>query len=95
MSLDLQLVGLPDLSGLSGKHLRIDPHPETVGQLVDYVVDRYGLTAARLLLAENGLLDYTIQVIVNGKALSRESGLEAQRLSKGDRVILMLMAAGG
>ncbi len=91
MPLTVKIVGLPDL----GKTVELQSCPPTVGHLVSELVCKLGALAQKYLLDPSGNLDPAIQVIVNNKSLAKSPSLANHPLSQGDRVMLMLMAAGG
>lgn len=95
MKIELRLMALPALArALGNKRLEIDFPGETVADLVDYLVERYGKPAREALLDEEGQLDDIIQILVNEKVWVVHENLEVP-LKDGDSVILMLLVVGG
>ncbi len=95
MRIRLHLMALPALAkAMGGKKLEVDFPGETVADLLDHVVKRYGRAAKEALLDEEGRLDAIIQILVNEKEWVVHDELDVP-LREGDGVILMLLVAGG
>ncbi len=95
MKVELRLMALPALAKAMGaKKLEIDFPGETVADLVDHLVERYGKPAREALLDDEGQLDAIIQILVNEKVWVVHENLELP-LKEGDSVILMLLVVGG
>ena len=95
VKVNLKILGLPTLSKVTGKKkLDINFEGKTVNDLIDYIVKRYGRKAAEALLDEEGKLDITIQVLLNGREWITHDRLDTV-LKDGDSIALMLMVAGG
>jgi len=95
MKVSLKILGLPTLSKVTGKkELNANFEGKTVNDLIDYLIKRYGRKAAEALLDEEGKLDITIQVLLNGREWITHDHLDTV-LKDGDNIALMLMVAGG
>ena len=95
MKVNLKILGLPTLSKVTGKkELDVNFEGKTVNDLIDYIVKRYGRKAAEALLDEEGTLDITIQVLLNGREWITHDRLDTV-LKDDDSIALMLMVAGG
>ena len=95
MKVNLKILGLPTLSKVTGrKELDVNFEGKTVNDLIDYIVKRYGRKAEETLLDEEGKLDITIQVLLNGREWITHDRLDTV-LKDGDSIALMLMVAGG
>jgi MoaD family protein len=95
MKVNLKILGLPTLSKVTGKkELGVNFEGKTVSDLIGYIVKRYGRKAAEALLDEEGKLDITIQVLLNGREWIPHDRLDTA-LKDGDNIALMLMVAGG
>jgi MoaD family protein len=95
MKVNLKILGLPTLSKVTGrKELDVNFEGKTVNDLIDYIVKRYGRKAEETLLDEEGKLDITIQVLLNGREWIIHDRLDTV-LKDGDSIALMLMVAGG
>lgn len=95
MKVNLKILGLPTLTKVIGKkELDLNFEGKTVNDLISYVVKRYGRKAEEALLDEEGKLDITIQVLLNGREWITHDRLDTI-LKDGDSVAFMLMVAGG
>jgi len=95
MKVNLKILGLPTLSKVTGrKELDVNFEGKTVNDLIDYIVKRYGRKAEETLLDEEGKLDITIQVLLNGREWITHDRLDTV-LKDGNSIALMLMVAGG
>ena len=95
MKVNLKILGLPTLSKVTGKkELDVNSEGKTVSDLIGYIVKRYGRKAEQALLDEEGKLDITIQVLLNGREWITHDRLDTV-LQDGDSIALMLMVAGG
>jgi len=88
-------MALPALArAMGGRKLKVDFPGETVGDLLDHIVKRYGRAAKEALLDEEGQLDTIIQILINEKEWVVHDELDLP-LKEGDSVIFMLLVAGG
>jgi len=95
MRVNLKILGLPTLSKVTGKkELDVNFEGKTVNDLIGYIVKRYGPKAGEAILDEDGQLDITIQVLLNGRDWITRDRFDTV-LKDGDSVALMLMVAGG
>lgn len=95
MRVNLKILGLPTLSKVTGKkELEINFAGETVNDLIGHIVKRYGRKAEQALLNDEGKLDITIQILLNGREWITHDRLNTV-LKDGDSIALMLMIAGG
>ena len=95
MKVNLKILGLPTLSKVTGeKELDVNFEGKTVNDLIGYIVKRYGRKAEEALLDEEGKLDITIQVLLNGREWIPYDRFDTV-LKDGDSIALMLMVAGG
>lgn len=87
---------LPMLSEAMGdrKELVVEFAGETVSDLIEHLVARYGREARQALYDKNGELDPVVQVLLNGKEWVTHDRLDTA-LQNGDNVMLMMMMAGG
>jgi MoaD family protein len=91
VNLKVFLPALPEAMGC--KELEIEFAGETVGDLIEHLVARYG-RKARQALYEDGKLDQVVQILLNGEEFVAHDQLDTV-LQDGDSVILMMMMAGG
>ena len=92
VNLKIFLPTLPEAIGR--KELEVVFAGETVNDLIDHLVARYGRKAKQALYDETGKLDSVVQVLLNGERWITRDQLDTA-LQDGDDVVLMLMMAGG
>ncbi|HEY72008.1 MAG: molybdopterin synthase sulfur carrier subunit [Chloroflexi bacterium] len=92
VNLKLFLPVLPEAIGR--KELKVEFVGETVNDLIEHLVVRYGRKARQALHDEQGKLDPVIQILLNGKEWVTHDQLDTA-LEDGDSVMLMMMMAGG
>lgn len=86
---------LPLLAEAVGRReLEVEFAGETVGDLIEHLVARYGRKARRALYDVEGKLDPVIQVLLNEEKWVTHDRLDTA-LQDGDRVMLIIMMAGG
>lgn len=86
------LPALPEAIGR--KELDVQFVGDTVGDLIDHLIARYGRNAEKALLDAGGRLDPAVQALINGQTWVTYEHLDA-RLRDGDDVVLMVMLGGG
>jgi MoaD family protein len=79
---------------IGSKELQIEFAGETVGDLIEHLVARYGRKAGQALYDEGGELDPMLQILLNGEQWIAHDQLDTP-LRDGDDVILMMMMGGG
>jgi molybdopterin converting factor small subunit len=67
---------------------------ETVKELIEHLVTRYGRKARQALYDSEGQLDPVVQILLNGEQWVTHDRLDTV-LQDGDDVMLMLLLAGG
>jgi MoaD family protein len=92
LNLKLLVPVLPEAIGR--KELEVEFAGETVNDLIEHLVARYGRKARQALYDEKGQLDPVVQVLLNGKEWVTHDRLDTA-LKDGDSVVLMVMMAGG
>ncbi|MGD1995211.1 MAG: MoaD/ThiS family protein [Anaerolineae bacterium] len=94
MKVNLKIL-LPVLPQAIGRReLEVEFAGETVSDLIEHLIARYGRKARQALLDEEGGLDPVVQVLVNGEEWVPHDRLDTP-LNEGDDVLLMAMIAGG
>ena len=83
---------LPEAVGR--KDLEVEFAGETVNDLIENLVARYGRKARQALYDDKGKLDPVVQVLLNGEEWVTHDRLDTA-LQDGDSVMLMIMMAGG
>jgi MoaD family protein len=92
VNLKILLPALPEAIG--GRELEVEFAGETVNDLIEHLVARYGRKARTALYNEKSELDSVVQVLVNGQEWITRERLDAT-LQEGDNVVLMMMMGGG
>ena len=83
---------LPEAIGR--KELEVEFAGETVNDLIEHLLSRYGRKARQALYDSEGELDPVIQILLNGERWVTHDRLDTV-LHDGDDVVIMLMLAGG
>lgn len=92
VNLKVFLPALPE--ALGRKELEVEFAGQTVNDLIEHLVARYGRQAKQALLTRQGTLDPVVQVLLNGEEWVTHDRLDTV-LQDGDDVALMMMMAGG
>jgi MoaD family protein len=90
--LKLFLPVLPEAIGR--KELQVEFAGETVQDLIEHLIARYGRKARQALYDKEGQLDPVVQILLNGEQWVTHDRLDTV-LQDGDQVMLLLMLAGG
>lgn len=83
---------LPEAMG--GKEVQVEFAGDTVNDLIEYLLARYGRKARQAMYDRNGQLDPVVQILLNGEQWVSHDQLDTV-LHDGDDVMLALMLAGG
>jgi MoaD family protein len=83
---------LPEAIGR--KELKVEFAGETVNDLIEYLIARYGRKAEQALYDSKGQLDPVVQILLNGEQWVTHDRLDTV-LQDGDDVMFVLMLAGG
>jgi len=97
VKIKIEVLGLPALSEAIGKReieLDITGRPVTVQRVIDQMIQEFGSSAERVLRDDDGRLDPTMQIALNGKKFITRDGLDTV-LRAGDTLTFMLLMAGG
>jgi MoaD family protein len=90
--LKILLPVLPEVIG--SKELQVEFAGDTINDLIEHLIARYGRKARQALYDRNGQLDPVIQILLNGEQWVTHDRLDTV-LHEGDEVMLALMLAGG
>jgi molybdopterin converting factor small subunit len=90
--LKILLPVLPEVIG--SKELQVEFAGDTINDLIEHLIARYGQKARQALYDRNGQLDPVIQILLNGEQWVTHDRLDTV-LHEGDDVMLALMLAGG
>ncbi|MCP4536663.1 MAG: MoaD/ThiS family protein [Chloroflexi bacterium] len=83
---------LPEAIGR--RELEVEFAGETVNDLIEHLVVRYGRKAKQALYDVTGKLDPVVQILLNGEKWVTRDQLDTL-LQDGDNVMLAVMMAGG
>lgn len=95
MKIQIESLGLPTLSMLTGKKSQLEMTDGTLSDLVAHIVNRHGPKAGKILLDPEGQLDITIQVMINDEGFLSRDEYSHRILKDGDSVKFMLLVGGG
>jgi molybdopterin converting factor small subunit len=89
MKVNVQVVRLATVYEALGKNEKIEVEfpGETVRELIDVLVGRFGTNVRKALLNQNGDFNVGIRVLINGVIYPTENCMRAA-LSNGDRLVL-------
>jgi len=95
MKINVEFLGLPLVSKVIGKKkLELDFPGQTVKDVIDELIRRYGTKMKDGLCDPQGNFDLTIQISLNWKSFIPVDKHDTP-LSEGDNLIFMLLVAGG
>lgn len=87
---EVQVVGVS-----LGEIGRVMLDANTVAELINQLALKFGPKVKQALFDDNGHIDLTIQILINGKTWVERDKLETTRLKDGDTVIILGAMAGG
>ncbi len=90
--LTILLPVLPEAIG--NKELQVEFAGETVNDLIEHLIVRYGRKARQALYDTEGKLDPVVQILLNGEQWVPHDRLDTV-LHDGDNVMFMIVLAGG
>jgi len=96
MKIKVEFLSLPNVVKMIGsKTVELDfSGATTVNDLIQAVAAKYGRNVQKFLLDENGQLDMSLSVALNQQEWIRHGQMD-RPLQDGDRVTIMILAAGG
>jgi len=95
MAVTVEFLSLPIVTKIVGsKTVSMDFTGQTVEKLLHQVTEKYGTKVEQFLLDENGRLDMMLKVLRNGEEWIQMDEMQ-KPLEDGDRITIMLLAAGG
>jgi MoaD family protein len=83
---------LPEAIGR--KELQVEFSGETVNDLIEHLIARYGRQARQALCDQEGRLDPVVQILLNGESWVPHDRLDTM-LHDGDEVMIMVVIGGG
>ena len=95
MSLTIEFLSLPNVvKMIGGKTITIEFAGQTAEGLIRQVTEKYGKKVQQFLLDENGRLDMMFRILRNNEEWIQSEHMQ-RPLRDGDRIAIMLLAAGG
>ncbi len=95
MKINVEFVGLPMLSDvIREKKLELDLSGDTVKDVIDELIKRYGKKVGQAFYDAQGNFDTMIQIALNGKSFI-PSDKHDTPLNEGDSLIFVILLAGG
>jgi len=95
MAITVEFLSLPNVVKMVGsKTIAMDFSGQTIEGLVLQVAEKYGKDVKKFLLDETGRLDMVFRVMRNKEEWIRSDQMQ-RPLQDGDRLIIMMLAAGG
>jgi molybdopterin converting factor small subunit len=95
MKITVEFLSLPNIvRKIGSKSVVLDFSGTTVNDLVREVAGRYGSDVRKFLLDESGNLDMSLALMLNKQEWIRHNQMD-KPLQDGDRVTVMMLAAGG
>lgn len=95
MAITIEFLSLPNVAKLvGGKTIAMDYAGQTIDGLIQQVAEKYGKDVKKFLLDETGHLDMIFRVLRNKEEWIRSDQMQSP-LHDGDRLTIMMLAAGG
>ena len=95
MAITVEFLSLPNVAKMvGGKTITMDFSGQTVEGLIRQVAEKYGKDVKKFLLDETGRLDMIFKVMRNKEEWIRSDQMQ-RPLQDGDRLTIMMLAAGG
>jgi len=95
MKINVEFLGFPMVSDVVGKKkLELDISGQTVKDVIDELIRRYGKKVRDAFYDTEGNFDLMIQIALNGKSFI-PADKHNTVLNEGDSLIFMLLLAGG
>jgi molybdopterin converting factor small subunit len=95
MAITVEFLSLPNVVKMvGGKRIMMNYTGQTVESLILQITEKYGKDVRKFLLDENGCLDMTFSVMRNSEEWIHSDQMR-KTLQDGDRITIMMLAAGG
>lgn len=95
MKIHAEFLGLPMVSDVVGKKkLELDVPGETLKDVIDELIKRYGKKVKDAFYDAEGNFDLMVQIALNGKSFIPPDKHHTP-LKEGDNLLFMLLLAGG
>ncbi len=95
MKISVEFLSLPIVTKIvGGKSLSLNFSGQTIDDLINEIVNKYGEKVRRFFLDESGKLDRVFKILLNKKEwISRDQ--MNKTLKEGDQVTIMMLIGGG
>ncbi len=95
MKISVEFLSLPIVTKIvGGKSLSLNFSGQTIDDLINEIVNKYGEKVRRFFLDESGNLDRVFKILLNKKEwISRDQ--MNKTLKEGDQVTIMMLIGGG
>ena len=95
MAITVEFLSLPNVAKMvGGKTIAMDYAGQTVEGLIRQIAEKYGKEVKKFLLDETGCLDMIFRVMRNKEEWIQSDQMQMP-LQDGDRLTIMMLAAGG
>ena len=95
MKIKVDFLSLPNVVKMVGsKSVVLDFSGRTINDLINEIAEKYGPKVGSFLCDESGKLDMILKVILNDKEWINRDQMD-KMLQEGDKVTIMMLAAGG
>jgi hypothetical protein len=95
MAITIEFLSLPNVAKMVGSRtITMDYSGQTVEGLIHQIADKYGKGVKKFLLDETGSLDMIFKVLRNKEEWIPSDQMQ-RPLQDGDRITIMMLAAGG
>jgi molybdopterin converting factor small subunit len=95
MKITVEFLSVPVVTKIvGGKSISFDLSGQTVDDLIDEMINKYGQKLRRFLFDDSGKLDRVFKIFLNKAEWIRRDQMN-KTLKDGDQVTLMMLVAGG
>ncbi len=95
MKITVEFLSVPIVAKIvGGKSISFDLSGQTVDDLINEMINKYGQKLRRFLFDDSGKLDRVFKIFLNKKEWIRTDQMK-KPLKDGDQVTLMMLVAGG
>lgn len=95
MKISVEFLSVPIVTKIvGGKSISFDFSGQTVDDLFNEMINKYGRKLRRFLFDDAGKLDMVFKILLNKKEWIRRDQMN-KTLKDGDQVTLMMLVAGG
>jgi molybdopterin converting factor small subunit len=95
MKINITFLSLPKVTKIIGsKSIIFDFSGQTINDLLNELIEKYGTELAEFLLDDSGKLDMVFKIILNNRDWIKRDQLN-KVLKDGDQLTIMLLVGGG